>query len=227
LNGGPGYAADAYLAGTLAATIDTPGNYVFTASYPGDANYLGSQSGYAIPVTVVDTTFKLVTPLSNMTIAAAGQSGSIPVTFHAVDSFAGQVTVTCTLPAAMTEATCPAVSANLGANTAATAELTITTTSAHAATLSSSPGKGLGYGVLVWLLLFAIPGSRRRKFPLGLLVLVCMAGFGGCGGGGGTGRGSSSGQQMDLGTPVGTYTVNVTATSINITRTGSFTVTVQ
>jgi PKD repeat protein len=52
-----------------------------------------------------------------------------------------------------------------------------------------------------------------------MLFVVLAVGFGGCGGG--------SSPPKDQGTPPGTYTVNVTAVSQNITRTGTFTVTVE
>jgi hypothetical protein len=210
-----------YLNNTLATSIDTPGTYLFTASYPGDANYAGSQNIYSLSVVVADTTFNITPPIPNMTIAAPGLSGTTTMTLAAVDHFAGTVNVTCALPAAMTEAACPAVTANLGNNTTANAQLTITTTAAHPLTASRTDGKGLySFGVLACAFLLVLPGSRRRRFPLALLLLVCVFGFGGCGGGGST-------TPMDSGTPAGTYTVNVTATSMNITRTASFNVTVQ
>ena len=130
--------------------------------------------------------------------------------------------MTCTLPAAMAEATCAAMNTSLGNNTTADAPVTIMTTAPHSLTASRSGGTGLyGFAALACVFLFAIPGKRRRRLPLPLLLLVCIAGIGGCGGG------SSNHVQTDNGTPAGTYTVNVTAISNSITRTGSFTVTVQ
>jgi subtilase family serine protease len=221
-------ASHGYLDGTLATSIDTPGTYTFTASYAGDAHYLGSQSPYSLSVLVVDTTFNITPPILNVTIAAPGQTGTTTITLAGVDNFAGTVNVTCALPATMTESTCPAVTANLGNNTTATAQLTITTTAAHPLTASRTGGKGLyGFAVLAGVFLLVLPGSRRRRFPLALLLLVCFAGFAGCGSGSSSGGGGGTSTQTDPGTPAGTYTVNVTATSIGITRTASFSVTVQ
>jgi hypothetical protein len=212
----------AYLAGSLPVTISTPGNYTFTASYGGDAYYLASQSPYSLAVTVVDTTFNITQTIPNVTVTA-GAATTTTVTLGGVDNFSGLVSIACTLPTAMTEATCPAVNVNM-TGASATAQLTITTTAAHALTASRASIKGMyGFGALACVFLFAIPGSRRRRFPLALLLLVCVAGFGGCGGGGS----GVTNTQMDPGTPKGTYTVSVTATSTGITRTGSFTVTVQ
>ena len=212
----------AYLEGQLLTTINTPGNYTFNATYGGDAYYLATQAPTPLVVTVVDTTFNIASPIPNVTIAAPGQSGTTTVTVNSVDNFAGTVSLTCTLPAAMTESTCTSASTNLNAATA-TMPIEITTTAPHTLAANRPGGKGLyGFAALACVFLFVIPGSRRRKFPLALLLLVCIAGFGGCGG-----SGASNYVQTDNGTPAGTYTVNVTAVSNSITRTGSFTVTVQ
>lgn len=212
-----------YLETQLATTINTPGTYAFTAYYAGDTYYSGSVATYPLSVIVEDTTFNITPPIPNVTISAPGQVGTTNVTVSGVDNFVGQVSVTCTLPAAMAEATCAAMNTNLGNNTTANAPVTIMTTAPHSLTASRTGGAGLyGFAALACVFFFAIPGKRRRRLPLALLLLVCIAGFGGCGGGSGGG-----GNQMDQGTPAGTYTVNVTATSSAITRTGSFTVTVQ
>jgi hypothetical protein len=141
------------------------------------------------------------------------------VTLTAVDYFGGAVNVTCTLPAAMTEATCPAASAALGNNTTATAPLVITTTAPHTLTAKLERGRGpYGYAALACVFLL-LPIGFRRKLPLAMLFVVLAVGFVGCGGG--------SSPAKDQGTPPGTYTVSVTATSSNIMRTGTFTVTVE
>ncbi len=218
----------AYLAGYLTPlTIDTPGNYTFTASYSGDPYYLASQSTYSIPVTVLDTTFNISTPIPNVTITAPGQSGTASVTLVGTDNFIGPINVSCALPAAMKEATCPSTTANMpGSNVTAT--LTITTTAPHQITSSiRRTGIGLdGFGVLAGVFLFTIPFTdrriRRRSLPLALLLLGAVALIVSCGG-----SNTAPPPQMDPGTPAGTYTVNVTATSTGITRTGSFNVTVQ
>jgi len=220
----------AYLAGyPPPLTIDTPGNYTFTASYSGDAYYVGTQSTYSIPVMVVDTTFNISTPIANVTITAPGQSGTATVTLVGTDNFFGPVNVTCALPTAMTEATCPAATANLNGSSV-TAPLTITTTAPHQVGAARRASMGLlGFGMLAGVFLCTMPvsksGIRRRRLPLALFLLGCVALIASCGGG--SSSSSTPPPQIDPGTPAGTYTVTVTATSTGITRTGSFTVTVQ
>jgi hypothetical protein len=211
-----------YLNGKLPVTIDTPGTYTFTASYPGDGNYMAAQTTLSIPVVVSDQTFQITPPIANVTISA-GQTGTTNVTLAAVDYFAGLVNVTCTLPGAMAEATCPASSANLGNLTTATAPLTIATTAPHAVTSSAAEGRG-PYGIAVLACVFLLlPIGFRRKLPLAMLFAVLVVGFNGCGGVNQT----QTKTQQDPGTPPGTYTVTVTASSMNITRTSTFTVTVE
>ncbi len=215
-----------YLGDTLTTSIDTPGTYNFTAAYPGDAYYTGSQGG-PLTITVVDTTFNIASPIPNVTISAPGMPRTATVTLVGTDNFFGAVNVTCALPAAMTEATCPEVSATLD-SPMTTAALTITTTAPHkyGAAKSAGIGTGLyGAGVLAGVLLIAIPGTRRRRLPLVLGVMLCAISIGSCGGGNGGGGGGGGG--TDPGTAAGTYMVTVTATSSNITRTGTFSVTVE
>jgi hypothetical protein len=214
----------AYLSGSLTATIDAPGTYTYTASYAGDANYAGSQGTYPVVVTVLDTTFNISSPIPDVTIRAPGQSGTATVTLTGIDNFGGTISVSCALPAALKEATCPSVNADMFNVSSVAAQLTLTTTAPHPIAAHRTASRGFyGMGVFASVLVFAIAGIRRRKLPLALLLLVCMAFIVSCGGGSGGGGGT----QTDPGTPPGTYTVNVTATSAGITRTGSFNVTVQ
>jgi hypothetical protein len=208
-----------YLNAELPVTIDTPGTYTFTATYPGDGNYMAAQTAYSVPVLVSDQTFEITPPIPNVTVTA-GQTGTTNVTLTATDNFGGVVNVTCTLPAPMAEATCSALGAALGNNTTATATITITTTAQHTLTSKlerASPPYGFALLACVFLL---FPIGFRRKLPLLILFVVLAVGFNGCGRGGGQ-------AQQDQGTPPGTYTVTVTAASSNITRTSTFTVTVQ
>jgi hypothetical protein len=210
----------AYLNGQLKTSIDTPGTYTFTASYPGDGNYMPAQTTYSETVVVSDSTFQITPPIPNVTLTA-GQSGTTNVILTRVDIFFGVVNVTCMLPAAMTEATCPATTANLGNNATATAQLTITTTGPHTVTAGLERERRLyGAPVLAWVFILLLPIGLRRKLPLAMLLVLVVVGSDGCGSG-------SNHTSKDAGTPPGTYTVTVSATSSNITRTSTFTVTVE
>jgi len=214
----------AYLDGQLLMTIDTPGTYTFNASYNGDQYYQPAQSPYPLTVTVLDTTFQIKPPIPDMTVTA-GQTGITTVSLVSVDNFDGQVNLTCTLPAAMTQAQCAPATVNIANSATVPAQLTITTTAPTTVTTRASSGRGGFYGgmALACILLVVVPGARRKRLSslLPLILLACLAGLGGCGGGGKT----ITTTVPD--TPTGTYTVNVTATSANITRTGTFNVTVQ
>ncbi|WP_348262996.1 Ig-like domain repeat protein [Telmatobacter sp. DSM 110680] len=213
----------AYLEGDLTTSIDTPGSYNFTATYAGDGNYLGSQSPFPVNVTIVDTTFNISGTIANVNVKA-GSTATTTVSFAGVDNFAGQIQVTCKLPTAMAEATCTATQAALGNTTTATSTVTITTTAAHklAANHAQRVG-GMAVALAGGILLFAF-GGRRRGILLPLVLVMCAGTFVGCGG---SGSSSGGGGSTDLGTVAGSYTVSVSATSMNITRTGTFTVTVQ
>ncbi|HEY2470412.1 MAG TPA: protease pro-enzyme activation domain-containing protein [Terracidiphilus sp.] len=222
-SGGFSSVSFAYLDGSLATSIDTPGTYTYTASYPGDSNYLGSQSPFSATVIVQDTTFNINGTIANVNVTA-GSTATTTVNFAGVDHFAGQITVTCTLPSTMTEARCTAPQAFLGNNTTATSTLTITTTAAHKLAMNRRPGAGALELALMAAGLFLLGFRRRTRYfiPIALLV-VCAGSFAGCGGSGSSNGGGST----DPGTPAGSYTVTVTATAVNITRTATFTVTVQ
>ncbi len=215
----------AYLAGSLATVINTPGTYTFTSSYAGDINYLGSQSPFPIQLTVQDTTFQISGTIANITVKA-GSTATAAVGFTGVDNFAGQIQVACALPATMKEATCSAPSATMLNSSSATSSLTITTTAPHQIAENVKPAFGGGTVAIAGCLVLFAFGRRQRRYLLALMLLAMVSGaLSSCGGG--SGRGGGGGGNTDPGTPAGTYTVNVTATSNNITRTASFTVTVQ
>ena len=216
----------AYLSSQLATSIDTPGTYTFSASYAGDANYLGTQSAFPINLTIQDTTFQIAGTIANMTVKA-GSTGTTAVNFTGTDNFAGQIQVKCTLPAAMKEATCSASPAAMFNTTSASSTVSIVTAAPHQIAENLRPVFGGGAAALAGCVFLIAFGRKRRSVLLGIVLLI-FAGtvFSGCGGGSASGGGGGGGN-TDPGTPTGTYTVSVTATSTNITRTGSFTVTVQ
>jgi D-serine deaminase-like pyridoxal phosphate-dependent protein len=176
-----------------------------------------------VNVTVQDTTFNISGTIANITVKA-GQTATTTVNFAGVDNFGGLITVSCKLPAAMTEATCSGASATLSNTPTTSSTITITTTAAHQLAANEKPHLGgVALALAGGIFLFAFGGTRRGSLAT-LVLLICAGTVVGCGGGGSS---SGGGGSTDPGTPAGAYTVNVTTTSQNITRTATFTVTVQ
>ena len=215
-----------YLDTGITTSIDTPGTYTYSASYSGDANYLPSQSLYPEVVTITDQTFNINTPIQNVTISVPGQSGTASVTLVSTDSFPLEVKLTCTLPAAMTEATCPATQSYTNnsyvSTTSVAVPVVITTTGSHQVAANRSPARQ-PYAVvaLAGLLLFTLPTIRRKRWTGVLLLFVSIALVSGCGN-----SVTGTTPAIDPGTPAGVYTVTITATALGITRTATFTATV-
>jgi hypothetical protein len=158
----------------------------------------------------------------NVTISAPGQSGTAQLTLTPYNGFTGQVSIVCTLPASMLEATCPTATGNITDANPVTVTVAINTTGPHQVAAIRPAGTGLfAFGVLAGVFVFAIPGLRRSKMPLALLLFGVAALIVSCGGGGG------GGGHTDPGTPTGTYTVNLNATSGGVSVPASFSVTVQ
>jgi hypothetical protein len=187
-----------------------------TVTVTGTSGSLTHTATIALTITPIPFT---IGSIANVTIATPGSSGVASVGLTGNNGFTGPVTITCTLPAAMTEATCPSVTAT---TLPATAMVTITTTAPHQVAAIRSAATGmLGFGVLAGFFMFAIPGIRRSKAPLALLVFGLVVLIASCGGGGG------SSTRTDPGTPAGTYTVNLSAAGGGATVPATFSVTVQ
>jgi len=155
----------------------------------------------------------------------AGNTGTTSLNFTGVDNFAGQIHVACALPPAMKEASCSASPAALMNTASASSTVTIVTAGPHPIAENVKPAIGGGAVALAGCVFLFVFGRKRLSCLLGVVLLVIAGGaLSGCGGGSGGSGGSGS---TDPGTPTGSYTVKLTAVSNNITRTASFTVTVQ
>jgi hypothetical protein len=198
------------------------GNHSISASYGGDLSFTASNS--AVPVTfTVQPGFALVSGPTNVSISAAGTSGTSTVGIIASTGFTTAVTLSCSgLPV---EATCSSASiTGQGPTTVSSATLTITTVAAHTTTLRSNDRRYyvvlLGGGLpLIGIFVMAVPKRRRATLLLGMMLLGLVAVFPSCGGGGG---GTPAVHQQDPGTPAGSYVVTVTATAGSIKQQGSF-----
>jgi hypothetical protein len=197
------------------------GNHSISASYGGDPSFSPSISTNPVTFTV-QPGFALVSGPTNVSISAAGTSGTSSVGIIASTGFTTAVTLSCSgLPV---EATCTSTSlTGQGPTTVATATLTIQTAAAHTTMLRSNArpyyAVFLGGGLpLIGIFVIAVP-KRRRTLLLGVILLGLVAVFPACGGGGG---GSHAAHQQDPGTPAGSYVVTVTATAGSLTQQGSF-----
>lgn len=201
------------------------GKHSISAIYNGDASF--STSNSATPVTfTIQPGFIAVSGPTDVTITAAGQSGTTAMGIIASSNFTNAINFTCSgLPS---EATCSAASAkSQGSSTVVVTSITVSTMGPHTASersnvrpyyLAALLGMGLPFGIC-----FVVTPSWRRKGVLVLMLLFIVIAVPACGGGGGGG----SQQHQDPGTPAGTYAITVTATAGSMTQQGAFTLTLQ
>jgi Pro-kumamolisin, activation domain/Bacterial Ig-like domain (group 3) len=203
------------------------GNHSISASYGGDPSF--SPSSSAGPVTfTVQPGFALVSGPTNVSISAAGTSGTSTLGIITSTGFTTAVTLSCSgLPVEATCTSTPLVGE--GPTTVATATLTIQTAAAHTTMLRSNArpyyAVFLGSGLpLIGIFVIAVPKLRRNSLLLGMMLLGLVTVFPACGGGGG---GSHAAHQQDPGTPAGSYVVTVTAMAGSLTQQGSFALVVK
>ena len=224
---------------TLDATQLAPGQYSVTASYPGDGNYIASNSttlvlNLAADFTVADRGITSQTVPAGRTASYINDIGVNPFF-----GFTGTVTVSCTVPAKATTCSVNPNSYSLGSGKGI-GTLSVTTTARIAAPVAgiTSP-----FVPSIWLtstigLLGAtvVPLARARQrrkgrsLLLSLLFLLSLITLGlvGCGGGGtNSGGGGGGGGGGAAGTPAGTYNITVTANSGSLTHTTTLMLVVQ
>jgi hypothetical protein len=88
--------------------------------------------------------FNIAYPIQTVTIASPGQTGTASVTLIPTNGFSGNVTVNCTLPAAMTGATCMPATVALSGTGSGVATLFITTAAASTAEMRQGIPMGSG-----------------------------------------------------------------------------------
>jgi hypothetical protein len=215
--------ASGNLAYQSVATFVPSYDQTVSAGYAGDLNYHGASSQIAIAIT--DGTFSMG-PIANASVKQ-GFATTAPFTIIPAKGFAGPISISCSLPTNMKEASCPTIDVNLPTSDPVQTYAIISTTAPHPIGTSPRTYAGLySLGLLSGLFLLAMPGMRARNTVM--LMLAVLLGFLviSCGGGGGSGN-SGGGPQMDPGTPKGTYSVSLTATGGGVTQTATFNVMVQ
>lgn len=190
------------------------GTYAVTASYSGDALYVGSTAA-AVQVVVAAQipSFSVAATLPVLTFASGATTGNTnPVTLTSTGNYTGTVTLACTITAssAAAQPTCGVTPASpsLGADASATVTVTINTGSAVAR--SEPPGGAQRMGrtwVTTWAccVCLGLPFARHRRVRGLLLASVCFVGLdalSGC---------SSSRAPTPVRSSAGSYTVTITA----------------
>jgi len=173
------------------------GSNNLTAFYQGDSNYAESVSA-ALPVTI--SSFALSSP---GVTAAIGAAAIAPVAVNVANGYTAAITLTCAMPASLTEAAC-FVNPNSISGTGKVS-LTVNTTPVHplSGALKNKPGWFAASGgvSLACVFLLAFPRRRCRERAMMLLAMLAVA-F--------TALGCGGTAKTDPGTTPGTYIVVVT-----------------
>lgn len=198
------------------------GTHTISASYGGDFSFSPSKSTSPVSFTI-QPGFVLVSGPTDVSISAAGSTGSSKVGILASKGFTPAIKLSCSgLPA---EATCSSASiTGQGSTTVVYATVTIATAAPHTTMLRSNEGRYyalfLGGGMpLMGIFLILAPKQRRGVILPSMILLCVLALVPACGGGGG---GTPVVHQQDPGTPAGSYIVTVTATAGSLTEQASF-----
>jgi hypothetical protein len=198
----------------LQTSFAVAGSYPITATYPGDANNLGSTSN-AVTVVIAAPDFTVsASPTSGS--VAAGQSATFTFTVTPTAGYTGTVKFSCgTLPSMATCLFSPS-SVSPSGGTAVNSTLTVATAAASAMLRPERPfdpsspwipAGGLAIAGVMGLA-FA-PGRMRRSnrqlrlLSWGFLLASLSLGVVGCGGG--------NSMPSNPGTPAGTYSISVSA----------------
>jgi hypothetical protein len=214
-----------------------PTSHQIKALYSGDTNYIPSlgflQEGIVIP------DFTLSDSISNLTIAAPGQSSApITLTITGTNGYNGTIAFSsssCVITPAGSLSTCSFSPSSITGS--GSAQVVINTTAPHS---SAIPMSRLGLGgwkpqpIAVCLIALIVLAAFKKRGRFGLafscLILVTLLSVWSCGGAsGGSGGGSGATPATIPGTPTGvpyTVSINASASGIN-SHTTTFTFVVQ
>jgi hypothetical protein len=202
---------------TIPAGKLSSGANTITATYSGDAVYIGSNTTLTVTVASLILSAPAPTPVS------PGGNATTSISLSAGSSYSSTLNLSCALATSPANAqSLPTCSLNptsiaITAGGSATAMMTVKTTAAsNSAQAAPNSLRLLGVGgggtILAGLLWLGIPARRRRWFALA--VLACFLGAAGlltgCGGGGSSSTGPTP--PSTPATTAGTYTFTITGT---------------
>jgi hypothetical protein len=205
---------------TAAQTTITVSGTATTINYAGDTNYSAGTAAFT-PGGGGSGSFTLSAAPAAVTVPSGG-SASTTINISPQNSFAGTVTVTCSVTGGPT---CSLAKPSVAVSGTAAVPDTLTVAAGSASSalhIPSTPSRGTWYAAggaaFAGILLIGLPGRRRAwQRMLSLMLLVIAIGVVGCGG---TSSSGGNGGSTN-------YTVTVTATSGSITQTTTVTATVQ
>lgn len=124
--------------------------------------------------------FNITYPVQDVVIASAGQSGIASINLTPTGGFAGSVTFTCVLPAAMTGAGCTAQAVSLSGTAGTVVPVTITTAAQGSAALRELGGRVDATPAFAAARPSKAQPHRTKEFLAGLLPIpgLALVGFG-------------------------------------------------
>ena len=213
------------------------GQYSVTASYPGDANYMASNSASLVLNLTADFTVADRGITSQTVVAGQTAQYINDIAVTPLFGFSSTVTATCSVPAKATTCT-------VNPNSFSTASgfnigsVSVTTT-ARSAGIIRTPTEPWPLPLRNWPLLIAVvlllalflqsTRTSRHRFAraLALPIVLLLVGISVAGCGGTSAGTNPPPPTVQTGTPAGTYTVTVTAASNSTTHTMTLTLVVN
>ena len=216
---------DATGTATYATSALAVGAHSITAVYAGASGFAAStSSAVSVTISAVPASFSLGLSPATGTVSS-GSSATTTITVTPAGGFSQAVSLACS--GAPQGATCTISPASITAGGRAAATATMTINAASAMNRPRIPGSPRGTAALAFLgggAFLSFASLRRRRGKLwGMqlcfaLVLLGVTVFTGCGGGSSGSGGNTGG---------GTYTLTVTGTSGSLTKTATYSLTVQ
>jgi hypothetical protein len=222
---------------TTSFASPTPSSHQIVATYSGDNNYVSSHGIFQEGILTPD--FTLSESISNLTIAAPGQSSApITLTIAGTNGYNGTIAFTpasCVITPAGSLSTCSFSPSSITGS--GSAQVVINTTAPHASAIPTNRfgldgTKPQPIAVCLILLIVLAAFTKRGRFRLAFscLILMTLLSVWSCGGAsGGAGGGSGATPLTIPGTPTGVpYTVSINASAPGISsHTTGFTFIVQ